>query len=66
MNKFNNHDCFARRTAVESLSGHTECNALIVKSCENCKFYRNDITREDIERDINKYSSIKGIKKNEY
>lgn len=66
MNKYNKHDCFARKTTIESLEWHTECSALIVKSCEKCKFYRNDITREKIEKDINKYSSIKGIKKNEY
>lgn len=59
-------DCFARRKSVETLKGQAECSALFSKTCENCKFYKNDISRKDIEHDIEKYSSIKGIKKNEY
>lgn len=59
-------DCFARRKSVETLKGQAECSALFSKSCENCKFYKNNITRKSIERDIQNYYSVKGIHKNEY
>lgn len=32
------------------------CFALEEKKCDNCKFYRSDITYLDVIRDINRYS----------
>lgn len=56
-------DCFAR---YETSNGEACCSALDYKKCNNCKFYRNDLKREDIEKDIKKYSSHRSIKNNEY
>lgn len=32
------------------------CTALHDQDCETCHFYRNDISKAKIERDINRYS----------
>ena len=56
-------DCFAR---YQSPNGEAGCSALNEKNCLNCNFYRNDLRRDEIEKDIEKYSSIKGIKRNEH
>lgn len=45
-------DCFAR---YETSNGEDCCSALDVKNCNNCKFYRNDLKRADIEKDIKEY-----------
>ena len=42
-------DCFAN---IED-----DCTAVWNKDCYNCKFYRNDITREHIEQDIFNYGT---------
>lgn len=47
-------DCFAR---YESINKKIKCRALEVKDCENCKFYRNDLKRENIEKDIKEYAN---------
>lgn len=49
-----NKDCFGYRER----NGHVGCTVSEVLKCENCKFYRNDINQEDIERDIKNYASI--------
>ena len=49
-----NVDCFAYREK----SGHGGCKALKEINCKNCKFYRNDITEAEIERDIREYALI--------
>lgn len=59
MNKIEHTDCFA---GFEMPNGVIECTVLDITVCENCKFYRNDIKREDIEKDIEKYSSRKSIR----
>ncbi len=46
-------DCFAR---YENINKKIKCRALEVKDCEKCKFYRNDLKRENIERDIKEYA----------
>ena len=56
-------DCFANNGKY--------CVALNEKRCYNCKFYRNDLNRENIEKDINVYGlNSKNLKKpggeNEY
>lgn len=43
----NREDCFA--------NAGNKCSALSEKNCKNCKFYRNDLKRADIERDIRCY-----------
>lgn len=35
------------------------CTALKEKECKNCKFYRTDLTKADIEWDIQNYGGIK-------
>lgn len=62
MNKVDKFDCFG---SYETPNGRLSCNVLKTANCENCKFYRNDITRNDIEREIKSYYSTKGVK-NEY
>ena len=49
--------CFA-------LNFEGNCTALKEKKCENCKFYRTDLNRYHIEREIENYSP-EG-KKNDY
>lgn len=44
----NKLDCFAYK--------NKNCRALTTIDCEHCKFYRNDITWEQIEKDIIFYS----------
>lgn len=61
MNKIDHRDCFA----LSKLNGNKVCSATIKTDCKNCKFYRTDITREDIERDI-KYHNKTGSIRNEY
>lgn len=56
-------DCFAR---YETLNGQANCSALVNKKCNNCKFYRNDLNRQDIESDIKTYASSKSTRKKEY
>lgn len=63
MNDIDNCDCFA---SYKTFSGRIECSALNHAECEKCKFYRNDIKREDIERDIDYYIKGKVSKKDEY
>ncbi len=46
-------DCFA---FYETTSGEKYCSALKEKNCENCNFYRNDIKRADIEKDVKSYN----------
>ncbi len=46
-------DCFAR---YESINKKIKCRALEEKDCEKCKFYRNDLKRENIEKDIKEYA----------
>lgn len=41
-------DCYARL--------NYDCYALKEQNCKKCHFYRNDITREKIEAEIEKYS----------
>ena len=62
MNKIDHSDCFARS---EMPSGKVKCSALINFNCKNCKFYRTDIKRQDIERDI-KYHNKTGSVRNEH
>lgn len=62
MNNTDHNDCFAR---FETSTGRAGCTALIKVNCKKCKFYRNDIQREDIERDIKNHYSTRSIK-NEY
>ena len=62
MNNIDHNDCFAR---FEMPNGTIECTALIKVNYKKCKFYRNDIQREDIERDIKYRYSTRSIK-NEY
>lgn len=50
----NKEDCFANTDK--------ECNALNQKNCCKCKFYRNDLNQEKIEKDIKNYLSIKTLK----
>jgi len=47
-------DCFAY---IESEKGERKCNCLDDLECPNryCKFYRNDITIEEIENSIKEY-----------
>jgi len=56
-------DCFAR---YETSNNAVNCSALTYKKCNNCKFYRNDLSRADIEKDIKKYSSHRSIRNDEY
>lgn len=56
-------DCFA---CYETSNGILDCSALDIMNCEKCKFYRNDLNRKDIEKDIKKYSSFRSVNKNEY
>ncbi len=62
MRKIDNTDCFAR---FEMPNGIIKCSALINLDCKNCKFYRNDIKRKDIEKDIKNHLSTRNIR-NEY
>ncbi len=57
------YDCFAR---YETLNGQANCSALVNKKCNNGKFYRNDLNKQNIDRDIKKYSSHRSIYRNEY
>lgn len=57
------YDCFAR---YETSNDKVNCSALINKNCSDCKFYRNDLSRADIEREIKKYSSHRSIRNDEY
>lgn len=50
----NRKDCFAR---YENINKKIKCRALEVKDCEKCKFYRNDLKRENIEKDIKEYAN---------
>lgn len=59
MNKIEHTDCFAR---FEMPSGAIKCSVLINLDCKNCKFYRNDIKRRDIERDIRNHNSTRSIR----
>ena len=54
----NRQDCFANTG-----SG---CSALKVQDCEKCHFYRNDISKTKIEKDINKYSFGTSKRKESY
>ena len=47
-----NKDCFA----YKERKGYTGCKALKELYCKDCKFYRNDINEEEIERDITHYA----------
>lgn len=44
-------DCFG----YINNNGHESCYGLKKLGCTNCNFYKNDITKEDIEKDIRKY-----------
>ena len=48
---FYNVDCFAFKIR----SGKFKCNALTEINCNNCKFYRNNTTKNKIESDVKKY-----------
>ena len=50
----NREDCFA--------NAGNSCRALNEKNCEKCKFYRNDLKPEKIEKEIQKYISTKCLK----
>lgn len=50
-------DCFANT--------ENGCSALKDKLCHGCRFYRNDLKREDIEKDIDKYQLCKGVNKHD-
>ena len=47
-------DCFAR---YENINKKVKCRALETKNCDKCKFYRNDLKRENIEKDIKEYAN---------
>ncbi len=47
-------DCFA----YKEKNGHVGCTVSKQLKCENCKFYRNDINRAEIEQDIINYAII--------
>ena len=49
-----NKDCFG----YKEKNGHSGCRSLKKLYCkrEECKFYKNDITEEEIEEDIKKYA----------
>jgi len=52
-------DCFG----YINNGGHESCYGLNKINCANCHFYRNDISKADIENDIRqyeKYGSMKG------
>lgn len=53
-------DCFAYREKKEKTGCksilHIGCKILKRMDCRNCKFYRNDITEAEIERDIRRYT----------
>lgn len=46
-------DCFA----YKEKQGHSGCTALNKIDCKNCNFYRNDISKAEIERDVRHYAS---------
>lgn len=46
-------DCFA----YKQKNGHVGCKALNKIDCQNCKFYRNNISDTDIERDVRHYAN---------
>ncbi|MCI8620610.1 MAG: hypothetical protein HFJ50_02010 [Clostridia bacterium] len=53
-------DCFG----YINNAGHESCYGLNKLECVNCHFYRNDVTKADIEKDVKqyeKYGSMKGV-----
>ena len=54
----NRQDCFAKT--------ETGCSALQNQECKTCHFYRNDISKAKIEKDINKYSFGTSKRKESY
>jgi len=55
-----NKDCFAY--TGKNINFCSALDTKVVKNCKNCKFYRNDISVDEIEFQVDVYAIKKGKK----